>query len=62
MMSYFLFGVCWLWYLEWFSLSYLEEPYNKPWTWPQRIYTLVFWPISLGHWLKGFWDTMNNKD
>lgn len=61
MIIYFLIGIGWLWYLEWFSTNYLEPPYNAPWTNPQRIYTIVFWPVSLGNWIKGFWDTINKN-
>jgi hypothetical protein len=50
---YLLQGVIWLWYLEWYTTNRLPEPYNKPWTWRQRAYHGLLWPLSLGTWVLG---------
>jgi len=44
---YFLSGVAWSAWLEYFCTTSLEEPYNSPFSIKERIFHISLWPITL---------------
>ena len=46
MLIYLLLGVCWCLWLEWYSTTQLEPPYNAPWTLKERLFHTLLWVIS----------------
>jgi len=48
MLIYFLLGVGWSWWLEYFTTSNLDDVYGQPWVWRERLFHISLWPWSLG--------------
>jgi len=40
-------GCIWSLWLEYFTTKYLEGEYGKDWNWPERLFHIVLFPISL---------------
>jgi hypothetical protein len=46
MLGYILIGVAWSAWLEWYSTSQLDYPYNSPWTIKERLFHILLWVVS----------------
>lgn len=46
MLIYVLVGVLWSAWLEWYSTTELEYPYNIPWSIKERLFHIFLWVIS----------------
>jgi hypothetical protein len=45
---YIALGSLWTLWLEWYTVSELEPPYNMPWTFAERVFHVGVWPYSFG--------------
>jgi hypothetical protein len=53
-MWYLIIGVIWAAWLEWFSTTELEYPYNVDWKWKERVFNIVLWPLAFGVFLYNY--------
>ena len=59
MISYFIIGFIWLIFHEvMFSLTNKETPFTNGW----RIRLFLFWPVTLGAWVIGFYQAWRDSD
>lgn len=61
-LSYFLIGVIWACWLEYFTTKHLEGPYGEDWKGRERLFHITLWPYSLGAFIYGIVEEMNNKN
>ena len=45
---YIMFGCIWVLWLEHYTVSELEAPYNQPWSNRERLFHTFVWPWSFG--------------
>ncbi len=45
---YIAIGCLWTLWLEWYTVSELEHPYNMPWSLSERLFHIGIWPYSFG--------------
>jgi len=46
MLGYIIIGVAWSAWLEWYSTTQLDYPYNSPWTIKERLFHIFLWVVS----------------
>jgi hypothetical protein len=55
MLTYFLIGVGWSWWLEVITTNKLDpQTTGKPWIWTERVFHISLWPWSLGTFIYAF--------
>jgi hypothetical protein len=45
---YIMVGAAWTLWLEWYTVSELEHPYNMPWSLAEKLFHIGAWPYSFG--------------
>ena len=48
MLTYFIVGTLWSWWLEYYTTKNLEGIMGMPWVWTERLFHISLWPVSLG--------------
>jgi len=46
MLVYFLIGLLWCCFLEYYTTSKLDGPFGEPWLWSERLFHVIAWPFS----------------
>lgn len=60
--SYFIIGVIWSCWLEYFSTRYLEGAYGADWKGRERLFHITIWPYSLSVFLYNLIKELKNKN
>jgi hypothetical protein len=55
-MWYFIIGTAWTAWLEWYSTKHLEGYLGSPWVMRERLFHLLFWPLSLSVFIKNLFQ------
>lgn len=51
---YVIIGILWSEWLEWFCVNNLEDKMGEPFTNREKLTHLIFWPITMGHFVYEF--------
>jgi len=59
---YIMVGCIWAGWLEYFTTKNLEGEFGQPWSWLERLFHTILFPISLGSFIRGMFNTDKDKD
>ncbi len=62
---YFIPGLLWAGFLEWFTTTKLEGEFSRPWFGFERFFHVILWPFSFMRFVVEFFKGMfedNNED
>ena len=55
-------GMIWAGFLEYYTTQKLEGELAKDWSWPERLFHCIMWPLSLTIFIIAFIQEIKNHD